>query len=251
MVYPYSYDVPYILSIDFTGTAFIFKISDGTNSATQTYDLPPGTMVYDAYNPFRRLLTRAYGDAGGGTITATFDNVRTAPLTDGWETIAGSVAVNGSPACAMVLANGQYMFTCPAGDDFGKFELDVPLDANGEITVQAFVSGLAPFRMDADPADLNMDIAMQPATPESRSPAVTRVTASDASTPAGWARITGTVTLDDLPLCAMVLANGKYKFSCGANNGVYDLTVPLDGNGGITQFVFVSGLKPFKQTFAP
>jgi hypothetical protein len=80
---------------------------------------------------------------------------------------------------------------------------------------------------------------------------VATVNENDASTPANWARITGTVTLGGESLCAMVLANGQYMFSCGANNGVYDLTVPLDGNGQITLYVFVSGKRPYKQTFTP
>ncbi len=48
-----------------------------------------------------------------------------------------------------------------------------------------------------------------------------------------------------------MLANGKYMFSCDDNYGIYDLTVPLDENGGITLFVFVDGLQPYQVTFAP
>ena len=132
---------------------------------------------------------------------------------DAWERISGRVGKNGTPLCAMVLANGQYMFTCKTGDDFGKYELDVPLDANGEITIQAFVSGLAPFRQTTDESDLTIDIGMQPVAPESKLPVVTTDVQSDLSTPIGWERITGTVTHDGEPLCAMVLANGQYMFS--------------------------------------
>ncbi len=168
-----------------------------------------------------------------------------------WVRISGSVSYNDAPVCAMVLANGQYMFSCKEGEDFGKYELDVPLDSNGDITVQAFVSGLAPFRMTTTPSSSPFDIDMQLASPESQSATVTTVIESDESTTAGWARITGTVSLDGTPLCAMVLANGQYMFSCGTNNGVYDLTVPLDSIGEITLFVFVSGLRPYNRTFAP
>jgi hypothetical protein len=92
---------------------------------------------------------------------------------------------------------------------------------------------------------------MQTADPESLSPDVTTVNQSDASTPANWARITGTVASGGTSLCAMVLANGQYMFSCGVNDGTYDLTVPLDSNDEITHYVFVSGFKPYKRTFAP
>jgi hypothetical protein len=92
---------------------------------------------------------------------------------------------------------------------------------------------------------------MQQADPESQSPDVTTVNESNTSIPASWARITGRVAFGGTSLCAMVLANGQYMFSCGANDGVYDLTVPLDGNGQITLYVFVSGKRPYKQTFTP
>jgi len=179
------------------------------------------------------------------TISATFQ------LPQKRATASGIVRYNGETLCAMVLANGQYVFTCQAGDDFGKYELDVPLDANEEITIQAFVSGMAPFRQTTDESDLDIDIDMQTADPQSKSPDVTTVNRSDASTPANRARITGTVTFGGTSLCAMVLANGQYMFSCGANDGVYDLTVPLDGDGHITLYVFVSGKRPYKQTFTP
>ena len=58
---------------------------------------------------------------------------------EGWVNIYGTVKYNGSPVCAMVLANGQYKFTC-SGD--GSFKLDVPLDENGQITVSLFVVDL-------------------------------------------------------------------------------------------------------------
>jgi hypothetical protein len=151
----------------------------------------------------------------------------------------------------MVLANGQYMFTCGAGDAFGTYELTVPLDSSGEVTMQAFVSGKAPFRLTMEPPDQDVDIAMQAASPDSRSVAVTTVVATDATTPANRTRITGTVDHDGTPLCAMVLANGQYMFSCGENNGVYDLTVPLDAAGQITLYVFVSGFQPYKRVFSP
>jgi len=182
------------------------------------------------------------------TLTKAADSGTPSPR---WVTIRGEVTYNGTPVCAMVLANGQYMFTCKPGDDFGKYELDVPLDANGEITIQAFVSGLAPFRQTTDESDLTIDIDMQATDPEKKSPDVTTANQSDASTPANWERIIGTVSMGGSPLCAMVLANGQHMFSCGANDGVYDLTVPLDGNGQITLFVFVSGMRPYKQTFTP
>jgi hypothetical protein len=191
-----------------------------------------------------------------GTLTITSDadtpqlNVSLNGTTSvGWQTISGSVSFNGSPVCAMVLANGQYMFTC--GTNLGEYELRVPLDSNDEITIQAFVSGKAPFRTVTDTSDLDVHIAMQSASPDAKSPSVTTTTDTNASTQPGWKRITGTIDHNGTPVCAMVLANGQYMFSCGASSGAYDLTVPLDGNGEVTLYVFASGFQPYKRVFVP
>jgi len=237
---------------NWTGTVQYFD-SDGTSGSDNisgiysvNYD---GSFTFVTSDTPNSTLTGNISGDNNTIILSERENISVND--DGWATISGSVTYKGSPVCAMVLANGQYMFTCAEGENFGKYELYVPLDSNGEITVQAFVSGLAPFRMTTDRSDLNMDIDMQPTSPERQSPAVTTVIESDSTTLAGWARITGTVDLDGTPLCAMVLANGQYMFSCVANNGIYDLTVPLDGNGNITLYVFVSGLRPYKLTFEP
>jgi hypothetical protein len=141
--FPLVYDTPYTMTLEFTGAAFNFTLDNLNQSTTYTYTLPQGTLVCDAFTDFRSLRSRVYGDAGGGTFYATFDNVRTSAMTAGWETISGKVSKDDNPLCAMVLANGQYMFSCEAGDAFGDYQLDVPLDANGEITLQVFVSGQA------------------------------------------------------------------------------------------------------------
>jgi len=72
-----SLDTTYTLSLEFTGVSLVFKISDGLNSQSHTYMIPDGTPVYDEFGEFRSLRTRAYGSGGGGTIKATFDDVRT------------------------------------------------------------------------------------------------------------------------------------------------------------------------------
>jgi hypothetical protein len=58
--------------------------------------------------------------------------------------LTGTVSYGGSPVCAMVLANGQYMFTC-SGD--GSYSLDVPINpADGSITLYSFCNGLPPYK---------------------------------------------------------------------------------------------------------
>ena len=60
-----------------------------------------------------------------------------------WVHINGTVTYNGTAVCGMVLANGQYMFSC---DPYGEYQLSVPLDPNGEITLFTFVDGLQPYK---------------------------------------------------------------------------------------------------------
>jgi len=166
-----------------------------------------------------------------------------------WATISGTIQYEGTPLCAMVLANGQYMFTC--GDSLGFWNLEVPLDANGEITLYGFCSGLAPFKAILTPGQAqNFDIAMSLAPPDSQEMEVTVQTEAGTINP-DYVRISGTVTYEGTPLCTMVLANGQNMFSCGNNLGTFDLEVPLDENGEITLFVFCSGLAPYKEVFIP
>ena len=65
-------------------------------------------------------------------------------LNPGWVRISGTAISDGTPLCAMILANGQNTFSC--GDDPGTFDLEVPLDENGEIILYGFYSGFAPYK---------------------------------------------------------------------------------------------------------
>ena len=160
---------------------------------------------------------------------------------DDWVNINGTVAYNGTPACAMVLANGQYMFT---NDQDGNFGLNVPLD-NGQITVFVFCSGLAPFQKVIYPAEgQGMMIELQDAD-EGRGMDVTTTLQAINTT---WVRLQGTMSYDSSPVCAMALANGQYMFTSQAD-GNFSLDVPLDVDGSITQFGFCSGLPPYQITY--
>ena len=58
--------------------------------------------------------------------------------------IFGSVTNNqGTPLCALVLANGQFMFSC---SPTGQYSLDVPLDASGQVTLFGFADGHFPYK---------------------------------------------------------------------------------------------------------
>ena len=194
-----------------------------------------GTVVAIGYN------TSGQCDVDDWNLLSDF------PDDPNWVTISGSIAYDGTPLCAMVLANGQYMFSC--GESQGIYELEIPLDENGEITLFAFVDGLAPFKVTSEPSSLLSNIEMQLASPDSKTPTVTSTVVESIDNP-GWVEIAGSVSLDGSSLCAMVLANGQYMFSCDPI-GEYQLSVPLDPNGEITLFVFVDGLQPYKEIISP
>jgi hypothetical protein len=164
--------------------------------------------------------------------------------TDDTTRLTGNVRYNGSPVCAMVLANGQYMFTC-SGD--GGFDLNVPLDSNGQITIYSFCSGLAPFkqviypyqsqgfRIDLDASGGGTDMDIDFSTTDIGNDEV---------------RLEGSIRYNGSPVCAMVLANGQYAFTC-SGDGSFQLDVPLDSNGEVTIYGFCSGLPPYKYVFKP
>jgi len=62
----------------------------------------------------------------------------------GWAVVSGTIGDNGTPLCAMILINGQSMFSC--NENLGRYSLNVPLDSRGNITLQAFVAGFQPHR---------------------------------------------------------------------------------------------------------
>ncbi len=160
-----------------------------------------------------------------------------------WVNISGNVYYENLPMTVMVLANGQHMFT---GASDGRYQMDVPLNSNGEITIHAFCDGLASFMAVLKPWEAeNYDIDMYPADAESNAMNVTVVNHTPSAEP-GWMKLSGQVRDKmGVPACAMVLANGQYTFSC-EKDGVYDLEVPLGSGGKITLFAFCEGIQPYK-----
>jgi hypothetical protein len=60
-----------------------------------------------------------------------------------WIDISGKILLQNTqtPVCAMVLANGQHMFSC---DGTGSYQLPIPLDGNGQFKLQVYADGFAP-----------------------------------------------------------------------------------------------------------
>ncbi len=143
-----------------------------------------------------------------------------------WVNISGTVYYEGTPLCVMVLANGEHKFTNAAD---GWYQMDVPLNSNGEITLFSFCDGFAPFKAVLEPWEAsNFEINMSPVSEDSVSMTLTTETWTPASS--GYVKISGTALYDGKPLCVMVLANGQHTFT-PAENGRYELEVPLNSNG--------------------
>jgi hypothetical protein len=73
--------------------------------------------------------------------------------------IRGSVLLgnSGDPICAMVLANGQYVFSC---DGLGNYNMNIPLDADGQFKLQVYADGFAPYTSRFDESSLVNDVRM-------------------------------------------------------------------------------------------
>jgi len=109
------------------------------------------------------IKMRSYSNSVAKVLSLSF--VCAAPFsvqaTD-WVSIEGKVQIaDGTPICAMVLANGQYMFSC---DGTGAFGLNVPLDDEGQVTLFSFADGFAPFRITQDPSGFPYTVEMETAT---------------------------------------------------------------------------------------
>jgi hypothetical protein len=73
--------------------------------------------------------------------------------------ISGSVLLQDTqtPICAMVLANGQFMFSC---DGSGSYALNIPLDNNGQFKLQVYGDGFAPTVLTFDEFSATNDVRM-------------------------------------------------------------------------------------------
>jgi hypothetical protein len=148
----------------------------------------------------------------------------------------------GESLCAMVLASGKYVFSCNPN---GPYALtDLGRENNGTVKRQVYVDGFFP-NIDVLQGSTQQTVTMQragecpdynqPYTPSSNPDAAgERVT------------ISGMVLLQDsgTPVCAMVLANGQYIFSCDGT-GNYALDIPLDNNGQYKLQVYADGFAPY------
>jgi hypothetical protein len=146
----------------------------------------------------------------------------------------------------MVLASGQYMFTCNPN---GPLSLkNLPTESNGTVKRQVYVDGFFP-RVDILPGSKNETVSMTRSgtCPSYNTPSSPAFVPGSAGM---WINISGTVFLQDseTPLCSMVLANGQYVFTCDGT-GNYAMRIPLDNNGQFKLQVYADGFAPNVQRF--
>jgi hypothetical protein len=159
-----------------------------------------------------------------------------------WVSVGGNVYFGETPLCALVLINGQSQFSC---DGTGRYDMQVPLDGNGMVTVQVFADGFAPFKQILTPEQASAYQVNMIRVDQGRSFIVNASYAP--SEREGWFVVSGTVNSGGTPVCALILANGQKMFSCNENLGNFFLEVPLDQDGNITLMIFAAGFTPYKQ----
>jgi hypothetical protein len=166
---------------------------------------------------------------------------------DGLVSIGGTIMTeSNTDICAMVLASGQLMFSCNPN---GIFSLSgLPKENNGTVKRQIYADGFFP-KIDVLTNSTNETVVMM------RSGTCTSYNTpyESAFVPDSAGKrinIAGKVLLQNsqTPVCAIVLANGKRRFSCDGT-GSYALNIPLDHKGQFKLQVYADGLAPTIQTF--
>ena len=161
--------------------------------------------------------------------------------------LSGTIKTSdGTDICAMVLASGQFMFSC---NPVGVFSLtDLPRENDGTVKRKIYADGFFP-KIDLLNGTSNEAVVLTRSGPcpsynPEYDPAVVPGSAGNRID------ISGKVLLQDsqTPICAMVLANGQFMFSCDGS-GSYALNIPLDFNGQFKLQVYADGFAPTIQVF--
>jgi len=152
----------------------------------------------------------------------------------------------GTPLCSLVLASGQFMFSCNPNGPFSL--LDLPTESNGTVKRQVYVDGFFP-NVETLTGSTNETVVM---TRANNCPDYNSFPAPGVFPGSAGKRIdiSGTVLLQNTqtPVCAMVLANGQFAFTCDGT-GSYSGNIPLDNNGQYKLQVYAQGFAPMIQAF--
>ena len=162
------------------------------------------------------------------------------------ETVVVGQGAKIEPVCAMALASGEFMFSC---DPIGEFSLEnLPREADGTVVRQIYADGFFPSvttLTESGVETVTLDRAFNcPSYNLPSNPDVIPASAGKMHSIAGRVLLQAT----DTPICALVLVNGAYVFSCD-EEGAYSLEFPLDANGQYKLQVYADGFAPAVQTF--
>ena len=161
--------------------------------------------------------------------------------------LSGTVKdAGGTDLCAMILSSGKFTFSCNPNGPFSLANL--PREKNGTVKRQIYVDGFFPnvdVLLDTTSETVIMERAGTcPNYNMPYSPGVFPGSSGERI------NISGRVLTPNgqTPICAMVLANGQYMFSCDGT-GSYALNIPLDTNGQFKLQVYADGFAPTIQRF--
>ncbi|WP_151704195.1 trypsin-like serine peptidase [Nitrincola alkalilacustris] len=151
-----------------------------------------------------------------------------------------------APVCGLMLINGQHMFTCNGA---GEYELNVPTDQNGELSILFFADGFAPYSqtIKATTNLIKQNVLLVSEQRPSPSVLVDSLTVAEDNQVMLTGSLRGT---QNVPVCGLVLANGEHDFTCDGQ-GRFELTAPLSADGTVSVFGFVDGMSPFQTTLTP
>jgi len=165
----------------------------------------------------------------------------------GYVDLSGTIkTADGADICAMVLASGKFMFSCnPTGE---LLLTSLSREPDGTVKRQIYADGFLP-KIDVVTNSSNGAVVLTRSgiCPGYNTPYSPGVYPDATGT---WIDIAGKVLLQDsqTPICAMVLANGQFMFSCDGT-GSYALNIPLDTNGQFKLQVYADGFAPTIQVF--
>ena len=194
-----------------------------------------------------RMFFRSSATGQIGEIRFEVTDLLLQTSSEGPVDIKGTVqTADGTKLCAMVLASGQFMFTCNPNGPFSLTGL--PRENNGTVKRQVYVDGFFPkidiLSSSADGAVIMTRSGTCPKYYTPYDPGFIPNSAGKRINISGKVLLQGTQT----PICAMVLANGQFMFSCDGT-GSYALNIPLDSNGQFKLQVYADGFAPNIQTF--